>query len=118
MAQRVKRLPAIWVTGVQSLVQEEPLEKETATHSSTLAWKIPWTEKPGRLHGVAKSQIRLSNFTFTLGRKSLRHSLGEAQIMLSVARQCLGPHLPSSLFQMVKSLEIMPVFMLPGPMAS
>ena len=39
------------------------LEKETATHSSTLAWKIPWTEEPG-VHGVAKSQTRLSNFTF------------------------------------------------------
>ena len=56
MAQRVKRLPAMWETWVRSLVQEEPLEKEMATHSGTLAWKIPWTEKPGRLHGVTKSQ--------------------------------------------------------------
>ena len=40
------------------------LEKEKATHSSTLAWKIPWTEEPG-VHGVAKSQTRLSDFTFT-----------------------------------------------------
>jgi len=45
---------------------EEPLEKEMATHSSTLAWKIPWMEKPGRLRGVAKSRTRLSNFTFDL----------------------------------------------------
>ena len=36
-----------------------------ATHSSTLAWKIPWTEEPGRLHGVSESWMRLSNFTFT-----------------------------------------------------
>ena len=41
-------------------------EKEMAIHSSILAWKIPWTEEPGRLvHGVAKSQTRLNNFTFT-----------------------------------------------------
>ena len=48
MAQMVKRLPTTWETGVQSLGQEDPLEKEMATHSSILAWKIPWTEEPGR----------------------------------------------------------------------
>ena len=41
--------PAIWVTGVRSLGQEDALEKEMATHSSTLAWKIPWMEEPGGL---------------------------------------------------------------------
>ena len=51
----VKNPSAMWETRVRSLGQEEPLEKEMATHSSTLAWKIPWTEKPGRLHGVTKS---------------------------------------------------------------
>ena len=49
MAQTVKRLPTTWETWVQSLRQEDPLEKAMATHSSTLAWKIPWTEEPGRL---------------------------------------------------------------------
>ena len=49
VAQRVKRLPAMQETWVRSLGQEDLLEKEMATHSSTLAWKIPWTEKPGRL---------------------------------------------------------------------
>ena len=49
VAQMVKRLPAIWETQVRSLGQEDPLEKEMATHSSTLVWKIPWTEEPGRL---------------------------------------------------------------------
>ena len=49
MAQTVKCLPARWKTWVQSLGQEDPLEKEMATHSSTLAWKIPWSEEPGRL---------------------------------------------------------------------
>ena len=45
----VKHLPAMWETQVQSLGWEDPLEKEMATHSSTLAWKIPWTEQLGRL---------------------------------------------------------------------
>ena len=47
MAQRVKCLPAMWETWVRSLSQEDPLEKELATHSSILAWRIPWTEEPG-----------------------------------------------------------------------
>ena len=62
----VKHLPTMRETQVQSLGREDPLEKETATHSSILAWKIPWTEEPDRLqsvHGVAKSQTRLSDFT-------------------------------------------------------
>ena len=46
MAQMVKNLPAMQDTGVQSLGQEDPLEKEMATHSSILAWRIPWTEEP------------------------------------------------------------------------
>ena len=46
MAQMVKRLPTMWETRVQSLGQEDLLEKEMATHSSTLAWKIPWSETP------------------------------------------------------------------------
>ena len=45
----VKGLPAVWGTQVQSLGQKDPLEKEMATHSSTLAWKIPWREESGRL---------------------------------------------------------------------
>ena len=52
VAQRVKRLPAMRETWVQSLGREDPLEKEMATYSSTLAWKIPWTEEPGRLQSM------------------------------------------------------------------
>ena len=48
----VKRLPAMRKTQVRSLSQEDPLEKEMATHSSILAWKIPWTEEPGRLQSM------------------------------------------------------------------
>ena len=53
----VKHLPATWETCVQFLGQEDPLEKEMAIHSSTTAWKIPWTEEPDRLQsvGAAKS---------------------------------------------------------------
>ena len=51
VAQTVKNLPAMEETKVQSLDQEDPLEKEMATHSSILAWRIPWTKEPGRLRG-------------------------------------------------------------------
>ena len=52
-------------TWVQSLGWEDPLEKEMATHSSTLAWKTPWMEEPGRLQSMGlRSQTRLSDFTF------------------------------------------------------
>ena len=63
VAQMVTYLPAVQETRVQSLGQEDPLEKEMATHSSILAWEIPWTEEPGGLqvHGVAKSQTRLND---------------------------------------------------------
>ena len=52
VAQLVKRLPAMRETSVQSLGQEDTLEKEMATHSSTHAWKIPWMEKPGGLQSM------------------------------------------------------------------
>ena len=57
VAQIIKRLPALQKTQVQSLGWEDPLEKEMATHSSILAWRIPWTEEPGRLQstGVTNS---------------------------------------------------------------
>ena len=50
VVQMVKCLPAMWETQVQSLGREDPLEKEMATHSSILAWKIAWMEEPGGLH--------------------------------------------------------------------
>ena len=66
MAQRVKRLPATQETWVRSLGREDPLEKEMATHSSILAWRIPWTEEPGGLQSMgSQSRTRLSDFTFT-----------------------------------------------------
>ena len=67
VAQMVKHLPTVRETWVRSLGWEDPLEKEMATHSSTLAWKIPWTEERSRLQSrVAKSWTWLSDFTSSL----------------------------------------------------
>ena len=72
VAQTVKRLPTVQETWVQSLGQEDLLEKEMATHSSILAWKIPWTEDPGRLQsrGFKESDMteRLHFLSFFLFR--------------------------------------------------
>ena len=57
VAQMVKNLPAMWETWVQSLGQEDPLEKEMAAHSSVLAWEIPWREEPGRLQCVGSQKV-------------------------------------------------------------
>ena len=65
VAQMVKNLPAMWETWLRSLGWEDPLEKEMATHSSILAWEIPWTEEPGGLQfmGSKKSQRQLRDQT-------------------------------------------------------
>ena len=57
MAQTVKHLPTMWETWVQSLGCEYPLENEMAVHSSTIAWKIPWTEEPGRLQSMGSQRV-------------------------------------------------------------
>ena len=58
MAQKVKSLPAIQETGVQSLSQEDPLEKEMEAHSSILIWKIPWMESPSGLLSMGSQRVR------------------------------------------------------------
>ena len=58
VAQTVKRLPTMQETQVQSLGREDLLEKEMATHSSILAWKIPWMEEPGRLQSMGLQRVR------------------------------------------------------------
>ena len=58
VAQRLKHLPAMQETLVQSLGQEDPLEKEMATHSSILAWRIPWREEAGRLQCMGLQRVR------------------------------------------------------------
>ena len=54
----VNSLPAMQETQVQSLGQEDPLEKKMTTHSSSLAWKIPWTEEPGRLQSMGSQRVK------------------------------------------------------------
>ena len=66
VTQAVKNLPAIQDTRVQSLSWENPLEKEMATHSSILAWRIPWTEEPGRLQSMGSQRVRYDWVTNTL----------------------------------------------------
>ena len=58
VAQTVKRLSTMQETRVQSLRREDSLEKEMAIHSSTIAWKIPWTEEPGRLQSMGSQRVR------------------------------------------------------------
>ena len=67
MAQTVKHLPTMRETWVQSLGREDVLEKDMATHSSILAWKIPWTEEPGRLQSMGSQRVgHDSGFTHSL----------------------------------------------------
>ena len=58
IAQPVKNPPAMWETWLRSLDWEDPLEKGKATHSSILAWRIPWTEEPGRLQSMGSQRVR------------------------------------------------------------
>ena len=57
MARTVKNLPTMWETWVRSLGWEDPLEKAMATHSSILAWRIPWTQEPGRLQSWDRKEL-------------------------------------------------------------
>ena len=57
VAQRLKRLPSMWETWVRSQGREDPLEKEMVTHSSILAWRIPWTEEPGELQSMGSQKV-------------------------------------------------------------
>ena len=75
VAQTVKRQPAMWETRLRSLGREDPLEKEIATHSSTLAWKIPWTEEPGRLQ--------------SMGSQKVGHDLATSLFFLSLGWTCI-----------------------------
>ena len=63
MAQLVKNLPEMWETWVRSLGWEDPLEKEMETHSSILAWRIPWMEEPGGLQSMGSQKVRHDRMT-------------------------------------------------------
>ena len=71
VAQTVKSLPAMREPGVRSLGREDPLEKGTATHSSILSWRIPWTEEPGGLQSMGSQRVRHDWVTFTSGTSGM-----------------------------------------------
>ena len=76
MAQMVKNPPVMWETWVRSLGGEDTLEKEMATHSSILAWRIPWTEEPGGLQSMGRKELDMTerlNSTARCGRTVVRH---------------------------------------------
>ena len=85
VAQRLKRLPGMRETQVWSLGREDPLEKEMATHSSTLTWRIPWREEPGRLQSMGSQRVGhdwatslsffLSFFTFSLDWHGMKEGI-------------------------------------------
>ena len=75
----VKHLSTMWETQVRSLGREDPLEKEMATHSSTIAWKIPWTAEPGRLQSMGLQRVRHDWATRLVG---IGHSPGETRCKL------------------------------------
>ena len=79
MAQTVKRLSTMRETRVRSLGREGPLEKEMAIHSSNIAWKIPWTEEPGRLQSKG-SQLSDFTFTFSLSQRQRMRWLNHHQL--------------------------------------
>ena len=89
----VKHLSAMQETRVQSLGWEDPLEKEMAAHSSTLAWIIPWTEDPGRLQSIGSQRVR-RDFTFTFSAV-LSHHITPLIVVFSIFLFILGSLCPS-----------------------
>ena len=85
----VENLPAMQETQVQSLEWEDPLEKEMATHSRVLAWRIPWTEEPGGLQsmGSQKSQTWLSNYQRPTTRQVFEHAFDLEAFFPSLQRK-------------------------------
>ena len=121
VAQRLKRLPAMRETWVQSLGREDSLEKEIATHSSTLAWRIPWGYRPHPLqyscletpmdrgawwatvHGVTKNQTQLSDFHFHYSKVSKITSDGDCSHEIK-RRSLLGRQVMTNLHSILKML--------------
>ena len=115
LAQMVKRLPAVWETWVRSLGWEDPLEKEMATHSRTLAWKIPLTEQPGRLQSMGLQRVEydwMTSLHFTSCPLSLwcHPAISSSVISFSFCLQCFPASgsfkWVSSSHQVAKVLEL------------
>ena len=92
VAQMVKRLPGMQETWVRFLGQEDPLEKEMAIHSSTLAWKIPWTEEPDRLQSMGSQRVRhnwATSLHFTHAHKVRTHFCINLFNLLIIGSYCV-----------------------------
>ena len=96
VAQMVKRLSTLWETRVRSLGWEDPLEKEMAIHSSTTAWKISWTEKPGRLQSMG-SQTAGHNWATSVHNCTSRCAQFLSRVQLFVAAWTADHHSPLSM---------------------
>ena len=110
VAQTVKNLPAMQETKVQSLGQEDPLEKDMATHSSILAWRIPWTKEPGRLQFMGSQRLRHNWDTNTWGfgrwEKGIEN-LCSPLIMYFLDKMCLNRTLYSRTLGVRKQQEVL-----------
>ena len=80
VAQMVKNLPATWETRVQSLGQEDPPEKGMATHSSILAWRIPWREEPGGLQSMGLQRVGHNRATSTTTLRWKTGPVGSSEV--------------------------------------
>ena len=109
MAQAVKNPPAMQKTLVQSLVWEDSLEKEMVTHSSILAWRVPWTEKPGRLQSTGLQE------SDTTERLQLPHA---SKVMLKVLQARLQKYVNFLMFKLVLEKAEEPEIQLPTSAAS
>ena len=91
MVQRLKCLPAMWETWVRSLGREDPLEKKMATHSSLLAWRIPWTEELGGLQSTGHKELDTTerlHFHFPTGESErVEANLGVRGFVITATRQ-------------------------------
>ena len=103
VAQTVKHLPAMWETQVWSPGGEDPLKKEMATHSSTFAWKIPWTEEPGMLQSMGSPRVRHNWATSLHSLRTtqdywLKRSVSLVMCFAPVISLCLNPIKETNLF--------------------
>ena len=108
VAQRLKCLPAMRETWVQSLGWEDPLEKEMATHSSILAWRIPWTEEPGGLQSTGSQRVGHDwalSLHFTFKEKAslpwqMRTTITQGSFVYSILLPCLSVNLCNCVYRM------------------
>ena len=92
MAQTIKRLPAVREIWVRSLDQKDPLEKEMATHSSILAWEIPWTEEPGGLQSMESQRVGHNRVT-SLDSRPETLTLKKTNVIATDQNTVLSPSL-------------------------